>query len=265
MNTWTTGKIRALKGKRKFACLTAYDYTTAGIVDAAGIELILVGDSLAGTMLGYETTVPVTMDEMLHHTKAVVRGVKDALVTADMPFMSYQASIEQALLNAGRLLKEGGAGAVKIEGGSIRAELVKTLTDNGIPVLSHIGLTPQSVNETGGYRIQGRKDRDAEKLVKDAAELEKAGAFAIVLECIPADLARKITSGTGIPTIGIGAGPECDAQILVTHDMLGLQSDISPRFVKRYASLADSMKEAFETYRSDVQSGAFPAEKHCYS
>ena len=265
MNTWTAGKIKALKGKRKFACLTAYDYSTARVVDQAGIELILVGDSLAMTMLGYETTIPATMEEMLHHTAAVVRGTKDALVVADMPFMSYQVSIAQALENAGRFIKEAGAGAVKIEGGACRAAAVEALVQNGIPTLSHIGLTPQSINEMGGYKIQGRGADQAQQLKDDAAALAEAGSFAIVLECIPADLAREITETIEIPTIGIGAGNGCDAQILVTHDLLGLYSDLkTPKFVKQYASLSDEMKKAFESYKNEVEDGEFPSSEHSY-
>ena len=265
MNTWTTVKIRNLKGKRKFTSLTAYDYSTAQLVDAAGIELILVGDSLAMTMLGYETTVPVTLDEMMHHASAVVRGTKNALVVVDMPFMSYQVSTEQALANAGLLIQKTGAGAVKIEGGALRAKTVSVLTENGIPVLGHIGLTPQSVNAMGGYKIQGKKSSEADVLLNDAKELEKAGAFAIVLECIPAELGADITKNINIPTIGIGAGPDCDAQILVTHDLLGLYSGVTPKFVKQYANLGDEMKKAFVAYKADVENKSFPSNEHCYS
>ncbi|MCK5850090.1 MAG: 3-methyl-2-oxobutanoate hydroxymethyltransferase [Kiritimatiellae bacterium] len=265
MNTWTTAKIKSMKGKRKFACLTAYDYSTAMLVDASGVELILVGDSLAMTMLGYETTVSVTLDEMLHHTSAVVRGTKNALVVADMPFMSYQVSTEQALANAGLFIQKTGAGAVKIEGGALRARTVSVLTQNGIPVLGHIGLTPQSINEMGGYKIQGKKSSEAESLLNDAQKLEEAGAFALVLECIPAELGADITKNISIPTIGIGAGPNCDAQILVTHDLLGLYSDVTPKFVKRYADLGDEMKKAFASYKADVENKSFPSDEHCYT
>jgi len=259
MKTWTTAKIREAKGTRKLACLTAYDYTTARIMDDSGIPLILVGDSLGMTLLGYANTLPVTLDQMIHHTAAVCRGVSQALVVADMPFMSYQVSDEQALANAGRLLQEGGADAVKIEGGGSRVSRVARLTDAGIPVLAHIGLTPQSVNQVGGFKLQGRSDDEARRLLDDAAALAAAGAFAIVLECVPAPLARAITEAAPIPTIGIGAGPFCDGQILVYHDMLGLNDAFRPTFVKRYASLADTMRQAFAAYSEEVASGAFPA------
>lgn len=267
MNTkqWTAVRIRTMKGQDKFACLTAYDYTTARLLDAAGFPLILVGDSLAMTMLGYDTTLPVTMEAMLHHTAAVVRGVGNALVVADMPFMSYQASITQALENAGRFIKTAGAGAVKIEGGGFRAPTVKALTENGIPVLAHIGLTPQSIRTLGGYKVQGKKSTEVQRLVEDAHVLEKAGAFAIVLECLPPVLGEEITQAVGIPTIGIGAGPHCDGQILVTHDLLGIVGRVSPKFVKQYAALEAAMKQAFAAYKTDVEQGRFPGSEHCYT
>ena len=261
---WTTQRIRAMKGHEKIACLTAYDYAMARIMDEAGIPLILVGDSLAMTVLGYETTLPVTVNEMLHHTAAVVRGVRHALVVADMPFLSYQASIETAIDNAGRFLKEAGAHAVKVEGGAFRAPTVAALVQNGIPVLGHIGLTPQSVREMGGYKVQGRDEAHADQLVADARALESAGAFGIVLECIPATVAATITSSVGVPTIGIGAGAQCDGQILVTNDLLGLYSGVTPRFVKRYAELGSAMAKAFADYRSDVLNSTFPADEHTY-
>lgn len=264
MNTWNITKIKAAKGKQKLACLTAYDYSTARILDKAGIQLMLVGDSLAMTMLGYENTLPVTVDEMLHHTRAVVRGVKDALVVGDMPFMSYQVSTEQAVENAGRFIKEAGAGAVKIEGGALRAETIREIVANGIPVLGHIGLTPQSINEMGGFKVQGRDAEAAKTLLDDAAVVEKAGAFAIILEGMPAQLASKITRTIGIPTIGIGAGPDCDGQILVTHDILGLYSGVTPRFVKKYSELGSEISRAAGQYRTDIDNGSFPAEEHCY-
>lgn len=265
MTNWTASRIKATKGRQKLACLTAYDYSTALIMDQVGIELILVGDSLGMTVLGYSTTLPVTMEQMLHHTSAVVRGVKNALVVADMPFMSYQSSIETALVNAGRFIKEAGAGAVKIEGGAFRAPLIQALVQNGIPVLGHIGLTPQSVCALGGYKVQGRDDDSARRLIEDARILEQSGVFAIVLECIPSALAREITRTVSVPTIGIGAGPDCDGQILVVHDMLGLYSDITPKFVKRYANLAEEMKRAFEMYKEEVKTGKFPSDIHTYS
>lgn len=261
---WTTVRITAQKGRGRLTGLTAYDCTTARIMDEAGINLILVGDSLAMTALGYENTLPVTMAAMLHHTAAVARGVKQALVVADMPFMSYQVSIPQALANAGRFIKAAGAGAVKIEGGTLRAPLVRALTENGIPVLGHIGLTPQSICCTGGYRVQGRKNAEARQLLRDARALEKAGAFALVLECMPPALGRTITGQVGIPTIGIGAGPDCDGQILVTHDLLGLFSSFTPKFVKRYAELGAAMQKAFQAYKADVEAQRFPAREHCY-
>lgn len=264
MNKWTTTKIKSSKGKQKIVCLTAYDYSTARLIDEAGIQLVLVGDSLAMTMLGYKNTLPVTVDEMLHHTAAVVRGVSSALVVADMPFMSYQVSIEQALENAGRFIKVAGAGAVKLEGGSVRAPTIRALVENGIPVLGHIGLTPQSINETGGYKIQGRKTDEARKLVDDAAAVAEAGAFALVLECTPAELGTEITSTVKIPTIGIGAGAGCDGQILVTHDLLGLFADFTPKFAKKYADLSADIKTALASYKSEVESGQFPAKEHCF-
>lgn len=264
MARWTTTRIRECKGLKRIACLTASDYATARIIDKAGIPLVLVGDSLAMTVLGYETTLPVTMVEMLHHTAAVARGVEEALVVADMPFMSYQVSPQQAVENAGRFLKEAGADAVKIEGGSVRVETVRALVENGIPVLGHIGLTPQSIRQMGGYKVQGRASEEAQALVADAQALATAGIFALVLECVPRALAAEITQSSDVPTIGIGAGPECDGQVLVTHDLLGMYSDLSPSFVKRYAELGPLMQQAFEDYRDDVAQGEFPADEHCF-
>ena len=264
MSPWTTSKIRESKGQERIACLTASDYATALVMDQAGIPLVLVGDSLAMTTLGYETTLPVTMAEMLHHTSAVVRGVENALVVADMPFMSYQASVEQALENAGRFLKEAGADAVKIEGGSLRAETVRAFVANGIPVLGHIGLTPQSIRQMGGYKVQGKVSEEAQTLLADAKALADAGVFALVLECVPRGLAADITQSIQVPTIGIGAGPDCDGQVLVTNDMLGMYSDLSPSFVKRYAELGALMREAFENYRDEVVQGDFPTDAHSF-
>ena len=264
MTTWTTSRIKAAKGQHKLVCLTAYDYSTARLEDEAGTHLILVGDSLGMTMLGYETTLPVTMEDMLHHTRAVVRGVKNALVVADMPFMSYQVSVAQALENAGRCIKGAGAGAVKIEGGALRVPTVQALVANGIPVLGHIGLTPQSIREMGGYKVKGRLPQEAQGLLADAAALADAGIFALVLEGMPAALAADITAAVRVPTIGIGAGPHCDGQILVTHDILGLYDGVSPKFVKRYADLGAAMKQAFAAYKHDVESGAFPDAAHSY-
>jgi 3-methyl-2-oxobutanoate hydroxymethyltransferase len=264
MKTWTTAKIRGTKGVQKLACLTAYDTTTARLIDQSGLPLILVGDSLGMAMLGFANTLPVTLDHMVHHTAAVSRGVSQAMVVADMPFMTYQISDEQALANAGRLIQEGGADAVKIEGGGSRVSRVERLTECGIPVLAHIGLTPQSVHQFGGFKVQGRRDDDARRLLDDAVALAEAGAFAIVLECVPAPLARTITEAVPIPTIGIGAGPFCDGQILVYHDMLGLLDAFQPTFVKRYAALADAMRQAFAAYAGEVANGVFPAAEHSF-
>lgn len=261
---WTAERIRALKGNSKVVCLTAYDFTTARHLDAAGIHLALVGDSLANTLLGYSTTLPVTMEQMLHHTAAVARGVSSAMVVADMPFMSYQVSTEQALTNAGRFLKEAGADGVKVEGGAFRADMVSRLVENGIPVLGHIGLTPQSIRQFGGYKVQGRKVSEAERLLADAQALEAAGVFAIVVECVPNALGDAITRAVQVPTIGIGAGPACDGQVLVSHDVLGLSGGAVPRFVKPYAALGEQMVAAFEAYKKDVENGSFPAPGQGY-
>lgn len=261
---WTSSRIRALKGREKIVCVTAADYSTARRADEAGIPLVLVGDSLGMTVLGYETTLPVTMEEMLHHSAAVARGAPQALVVADMPFMSYQVSVEQALGNAGRFLKESGVGAVKVEGGAVRAPTVRALVDSGIPVLGHIGLTPQSVREMGGYKVQGRRPEEAERLLADARALETAGAFAVVVECVPKALGADLTAAVGIPTIGIGAGPACDGQILVGHDLLGLTAGPLPRFARRYAELGEETARAFAAYRDDVRAGRFPADEHGY-
>ena len=264
MITWSAKTIKQTKGREKLACLTAYDFITAKLIDEAGIPLILVGDTLAMTMLGHATTLPVTMDEMVHHAKCVTRAVRHALVVGDMPFMSYQTSDDLAVANAGRFVKDAGTGAIKMEGGAQRTGLVERLVDNGIAVMGHIGLTPQSVLEVGGYRVEGRTAEDADRLLADAGTLQQAGVFALVLECMPAELGAEITKSVDIPTIGIGAGPDCDGQILVVHDMLGLQTELSPKFVKRYASLADSMTEAFTAYKRDVESGDFPTGEHSY-
>lgn len=253
----TAVKIKAMKGVQKIAMLTAYDYLTARYVDEAGIPLILVGDSLGMTILGYETTLPVTMDEMVHHTVAVSRGVKEALIVADMPFMSYQGTLEHALENAGRFIKEGRADAVKVEGGAMRADLIAKMVANGIPVLGHIGLTPQSVKETG-FRMQGKTDESARKLFDDALALEQAGVFAIVLECIPAELAQRITAALKVPTIGIGAGPHCDGQVLVFTDALGLGHGHIPGFVKKFADLRPQIQSALAAYRNEVEESTFP-------
>ncbi len=254
---WTVPKIKALKGVQKIAVLTAYDALSARYVDEAGIPVVLVGDSLANTVLGYDTTLPVTMDEMVHHTAAVARGVKDALIVADMPFMSYQGTLEHALENAGRFIKEGRADAVKVEGGAMRADLIAKMVSNGIPVLDHIGLLPQSVKETG-YKVQGKTDESAQKLIDDALAVEKAGAFAVVLECVPAELAEKITAALKIPTIGIGAGPHCDGQVLVFTDLLGMGHGRAPGFVKKFADLRPQIQAALTAYKKEVEESAFP-------
>jgi 3-methyl-2-oxobutanoate hydroxymethyltransferase len=248
--------------RRRFVMLTAYDVPTARILDRAGIPVILVGDSLGQTVLGYETTLPVTMEEMLHHTRAVTRGATNALVVADMPFLSYQASIEQGIENAGRFLKEAGAHAVKVEGAQVA--LTEELTALGIPVMAHVGLTPQSVRGMGGYRVQGRSEEAARRLLDDALSLEKAGAFALVLEGVPRAVGRSITQALRIPTIGIGAGPDTDAQVLVLTDLLGLGEDEPPKFAKPYADVASVITEAVDAFRRDVESGSFPDDAHSY-
>lgn len=259
MRYWTVTKIRKCKGVEKIACLTAYDAPFAGIFDKAGIQMLLVGDSVGNNVLGFDSTIPVTMDMMVHHTAAVSRGVSRAHVIADMPFMAYQIDEGEGMRNAARLIQEGGADSVKLEGGSERAPLVRRLVDNGIPVCAHIGLTPQSVLAFGGYGMHGKAEAEAEKILHSARDLEAAGAFAIVLECIPDALAAKITAELSIPTIGIGAGPQCDGQILVMHDMLGVNTpEGTPRFAKRYAELAAVAGDAASAYIGEVKSGAFP-------
>jgi 3-methyl-2-oxobutanoate hydroxymethyltransferase len=259
--TVTIHDLRAWKAEgTRFAMLTAYDFPTARILDEAGIPILLVGDSVGNNVLGYENTLPVTMDEMLHHTRAVSRGARDALVVGDMPFLSYQVSVEEGVRNAGRFLKEGGAHAVKLEGPQV--ELTHRLVELGIPVMAHVGLTPQSVHGLGGYKVQGRGE-DAARLLDEAQALEKAGAFAIVLEGLPSDLGAEITRTLQISTIGIGAGPGTDGQVLVVNDLLGL-SDRLPRFAKAYAEVGRQIREAARAFASDVASGAFPDEEHSY-
>jgi len=249
---------------RPVTMLTAYDFPLAKLVDEAGIDVILVGDSLGNVVLGYETTVPVTMDDMVHHVRAVTRGVRRALVVADMPFLSYQISVEDALRNAGRLIQEGGAHAVKVEGGAAVVDTVRAMTGAGIPVMGHLGLTPQSVHQLGGYKVQARDAAAARQLLQDARALEEAGVFALVLECIPAPLARMVTGALGVPTIGIGAGPDCDGQVLVTHDLLGLTGRKPPRFVKQYADLGAQILAAVGAYREDVAARRFPGPEHTF-
>ncbi len=249
----------------RIAMLTAYDYSTAKIMDEIGINIILVGDSLGNVILGYENTVSVTMDDMIRHSAAVSRGVKNALVLTDMPFMSYQASVYDAVINAGKLLKEGHANAVKLEGGIEFVPHIKAITAASIPVVAHIGMTPQSVNVFGGFKLQGSDKESAARIIEDAKAVQEAGAFAVVLECVPGDLAAHITQMLDIPTIGIGAGSGCDGQVLVYQDMLGMYSDFTPKFVKKYADMGNIMKEAFRNYIKDVKSGSFPTEQHTFS
>lgn len=248
----------------KLSMLTSYDYSMARLVDEAGINSILVGDSLGNVMLGYEDTTPVTMEDMIHHTAAVARGAKNALIVGDMPFMSYQPSVYDAVVNAGRLIKEGHANAVKLEGGREVCPQIKAIVDAGIPVCAHIGLTPQSINAFGGHKVQGKSEEAAKKLIEDALAVQEAGAFAVVIEAVPAKLAALITSKLDIVTIGIGAGAGCDGQVLVYQDMLGMFSDFSPKFVKRYAEIGEIMKAAFAKYDEEVKAGVFPAEEHGY-
>lgn len=261
----TTSTIRQMKEEGKpVTMITAYDYAMARNVDEAGIDMILVGDSLGNVMLGYSSTIPVTMDAMVHHTQAVVRGTKAALVVADMPFMSYQASEADALMNAGRLLKEGGAAAVKLEGGSEICPIVKKMVTAGIPVMGHIGLTPQSVNQFGGFKVQGKDVAAAQKLLDDAKALEAAGAFSVVLECVPAALAAKVSEILTITTIGIGAGNCCDGQVLVCNDLLGFSNGFTPKFVKKYRDLHTEIVGAVSEYISDVRDRSFPAPEHTF-
>lgn len=263
-NTVLTAKEQKKKGE-KISMLTAYDYSTAKLVDEAGINMILVGDSLGNTILGYEDTISVTMEDMIHHGAAVARGARNALVVVDMPFMSYQTSVYDAVVNAGRLMKEGRAGAVKLEGGIEVCPQIKAITDVGIPVCAHLGLTPQSINAFGGFKVQGKTEAAAKKLLADAKAVEEAGAFAVVLECVPAKLAELVTKELTIPTIGIGAGNVCDGQVLVYQDMLGMFSDFTPKFVKRFENIGEIMKNAFAEYDREVKAGSFPAKEHEYS
>lgn len=263
-NSVLTFKEAKQTGK-KLTMLTAYDYSTAKLMDEAGVNSILVGDSLGNVMLGYEDTLSVTMEDMIHHGAAVSRAAKNALVVIDMPFMSYQTSVYDAVVNAGRLMKEGRAGAVKLEGGREVSEQIKAITDCGIPVVAHLGLTPQSVNAFGGFKIQGKNEEAAKKIIEDALIVEEAGAFCLVLECVPAKLAGLITEKLSIPTIGIGAGNACDGQVLVYQDMLGMFSDYTPKFVKRFANVGDIMKQAFRDYIESVSDMSFPAAEHSYA
>ncbi len=262
----TITEIKGMKQKKeKIPMLTAYDYVTAKMVDEAGVPLILVGDSLGMVMLGYESTIPVTMEEMIHHTKAVVRGANKALVVGDMPFMTYHVSISDALHNGARFIQEGGAQAVKLEGGVVVADAVRRLTGCGIPVMGHIGLTPQSIHQLGGFKVRGKGTEEARKLLNDARILEEAGAFAVVLECIPAPLSKLITQKLAIPTIGIGAGPDCDGQVQVISDVLGLYTEFVPKHAKQYARLAGEIKTAVSSYVSEVKSCSFPTAAQSYT
>lgn len=262
-NTVTTIQ-QAKENGEKLTMLTAYDYSMAKLIDEAGINMILVGDSLGMVMLGYEDTLSVTMEDMIHHTAAVARGTKDAFLVADMPFMSYQTSAYDAVVNAGRLMKEGRAQAVKLEGGSEFTEHIRAITNASIPVVGHLGLTPQSLNAFGGFKVQGKSEAAARKLIEDALAIEEAGAVAMVLECVPAKLAALISKKVRIPTIGIGAGAGCDGQVLVYQDMLAMFSDFKPKFVKHFAQIGEQMKEAFVKYSEEVKSGAFPAQEHTF-
>lgn len=248
----------------KIAMLTAYDYLVAKYLDDVGIDIILVGDSLGNVVQGHETTLPVTVDDMIYHAKAVKRAVKNALIVVDMPFMSYQNSIDEAVRNCGRVMKEVGVGAVKLEGGEYIAEIVKHLVKIGIPVMGHLGLTPQAINKFGTYEVRAQTKEEAEQVIHDAKVLARAGVFAIVLEKIPATLAKRVTTSVDVPTIGIGAGPHCDGQVLVVYDMLGLTEEFRPRFVRRYAELATTARDAFRSYADDVKSGNFPTMKESY-
>jgi len=257
--------IQGMKSSgEKITVLTAYDYPFARLMDDAGIDMILVGDSVGSVVSGYDTTLPVTMEEMLYHTRAVVRGSGRALVVADMPFLSYQVDLRDARLNAGRLVKEGGAAAVKLEGGENVAATIRAIVDMDIPVMGHIGLTPQSYHRMGGYRVQGKKEAQARQLLADARAVAAAGAFALVLEGIPAGLAQEITAAVDIPTIGIGAGVHCDGQVLVIHDILGLCEKYTPKFVKKFADVSGTIREGIDAYIREVKDGVFPDDEHSF-
>ena len=264
MKNTTTSIMQMKNSGHKISMLTAYDYTTARLLDEAGVNTILVGDSLGNVILGYEDTISVTVEDMIHHSAAVARGAKNALVVTDLPFMSYQTSVYDAVVNAGRLMKEGRAGAVKLEGGKEVCPQIKAIVSAGIPVVAHLGLTPQSINTFGGFKVQGKTEAAAKKLIEDAKAVEEAGAFLLVLECVPAKLAKLVTESINIPTIGIGAGAGCDGQVLVIYDRLGMFSDFKPKFVKHFANAGDMIREAVKTYIAEIDDGTFPAEEHCY-
>ena len=262
----TLGQIKEMKPRgERITMLTAYDYTTAQLLDRAGIDMLLVGDSLGMVVLGYESTLPVTMEDMIHHTRAVTRGTQRAFVVADMPFMTYHASIPEAIHNAGRFLQEAGAQAVKIEGGISVAETMKRIVECGIPVMGHIGLTPQSINQLGGFKVQGKTSEAAARLIADAKALEEAGSFAIVLECVPAPLSKLISERISVPTIGIGAGVHCDGQVQVISDLLGLFADFIPKHAKQYAKLGEEIRAAAARYIEEVKSSAFPTAKESFA
>lgn len=263
-NTVVTMK-EAKNKNEKITMLTAYDYSTAKLMDQAGVNAVLVGDSLGMVILGYTDTISVTMEDMIHHSKAVANGSENALVVTDMPFMSYQTSVYDAVVNAGRLMKEGRAGAIKLEGGREIVPQVEAIVKASIPVMGHLGLTPQSINAFGGFKVQGKNEKAAKKIIEDAIALEQAGAFAIVLECVPEALATLITEKVSIPTIGIGAGAGCDGQVLVYQDMLGMFSDFTPKFVKKFKNVGEEMKRGFAEYIKEVSDGTFPAKEHCFS
>lgn len=261
----TIQQLHRMKAQgEKISMTTAYDYPTAYFVNKAGIEIILVGDSLAMTVLGLDTTVPVTMEQMIHHIKPVVKGAPDVMIVGDMPFGSYNQSKEQAIMNATRLMKEGGCDAVKLEGGKEVAQTVKAIVDAGIPVMGHIGLTPQTISKLGGFKVQGKSAEAAQKLLEDALALQEAGAFSLIIECVPEEVGRFITEKIFIPTIGIGAGRHCDGQVLVFHDMVGLFEKFIPKFVKRYANLGEEVVKALETYKDEVKKGKFPGDEHVF-
>jgi len=265
MEKVTVTSVQRMKAEgRKITMLTSYDYPFTQIMDAAGVDILLVGDSAGNVVSGYENTLPVTMEEMLLHTRAVTRGAKRALVVGDMPFMSYQVSIEEARRNAGRFVKEGRAEAVKLEGGLTMEKVIRSIVDIDIPVMGHIGLTPQSVHRMGGYKVQGREEKQRRQLLADAKAVENAGAFAVVMESIPSDLGKEITASLSIPTIGIGAGVDCDGQVLVVHDLLGLLGKFRPKFVKQYVDLKEVIDRAVKSYIEEVRTGQFPGKEHTY-
>jgi 3-methyl-2-oxobutanoate hydroxymethyltransferase len=266
MGKTTVSSLKEKKARgEKISMLTAYDYPSAKMVEAAGLDIILVGDSLGMAVLGYDTTLPVSMDEMIHHTKAVTRGAQNTFVVGDMPFLSFHLSLDEAVANAGRFLQEAGAQAIKLEGGEERIEVIKKIVSTGIPVMGHIGLTPQSVNQMGGFKVQGKDREQAEKLLREAKMLEEAGIFSLVLECVPAPLAETISKALTIPTIGIGAGVGCDGQVLVWHDILGITQNMKPRFVKAYTELHAVIIDALKAYKNEVEDGKFPGEGHSFT